>query len=25
RDALAAGWILQAALDRIHGSLTDPA
>ena len=25
RDALAAGWILQAALDRIHGSLIDPA
>lgn len=25
RDALAAGWILQAALDRIHGVLPDPA
>ncbi len=24
RDALAAGWILQAALDRIHGVLPDP-
>jgi len=25
RDALAAGWILQAALDRIHGTVADPA